>query len=230
MPPRKSKTDTQNEVKTTEVKKVEEVKTETKKNKKASVPKEAKEKKEPVVRVKPTRDVVLKELEDLVTRVQTETVSQREKKTGGCVKFLQTLRKDLSTLHRRFTTVCKVKRERKAGSSTSGFSREVDISKEMAKFMGLSDTKASRPQVTKAVSDYIRSHNLYHKSEKKEDRYISCDKTLEDLFKGADGAPKVGGRFTWMGDIQRFIKHHFVRSAAPPAVAATPAPTASKKK
>ena len=65
-------------------------------------------------------------------------------------------------------------------SNRSGINKEVNVSEDLARFLGVPvDTKVSRIQVSRAVSEYITKHNLQNPANR---RNIVLDETLSKLL------------------------------------------------
>ena len=89
--------------------------------------------------------------------------------------------------------------------SKNAFLKPRLLSDELASFMGLpAKSQASQTQVTKYVSDYVKSHNCYDPSNK---RRIVPDAKLSKLLRVKDGEV-----VTYL-NLQTFLKVHFVKTA-----------------
>lgn len=162
-------------------------------------------------RVVPTRDSVLANFDEIIESIEKEIEQLRDStnKTKG-VKFLRTLGKKLKGLKahstrlmsKRSTTQRKI-----ATSTTSGFLKPVPISKDIAKFAGW-DVKElrSRVQVTKALCDYIKEHNLQNEKDK---RQILPDNKLCKLL---NFDPKTSTQPLTYFHLQRLLKSHFPKT------------------
>ena len=86
----------------------------------------------------------------------------------------------------------------------TNLTKKLEITPEMAKFLGTSENEASRTGIVKKVSDYSKEKQLKLDTDK---RVIVLDETLANLF-GMEVGAKV--RFC---DVQKHIKHHIISSA-----------------
>jgi hypothetical protein len=139
-------------------------------------------------------------------KVEKITVQGRVKSVD--VKFLRSLKKNLTSLKAKSVRVLKQKRStRKASSNTnSGFLKPVEISEKMAKFTGWSSSEPrSRVDVTKHICKYIKDNNLQNPQDRRE---IIPDKTLCKLL---DFDPKKDDKPLTYYRIQSYIKPHFIK-------------------
>lgn len=131
----------------------------------------------------------------------------------GVAKFKE-ITADLKTLQKDTARIAKesVRRPRRVADPTaepSGFRKPVGLSPEMAAFVGVDlDAKVSRNNVTKAVTTYIKAHNLQDTPDK---RVILPDDNLRALL-GIDGQ-----KLTYF-NLQSFLKKHFLKTDTPVAV------------
>jgi type IV secretory pathway VirB10-like protein len=87
----------------------------------------------------------------------------------------------------------------------SGFAKPTRISDELAKFLNKPvGTELARTGVSKEINAYIRSHNLQDKTN---GRLIHPDTKLANLLN-----IKNGEELTYF-NLQRYMKHHFVKEA-----------------
>ncbi len=85
-----------------------------------------------------------------------------------------------------------------------GFATPSSISKELSDFLNMpSDTKISRTEVTKQISDYIKSNNLQNENDKTE--IIPNEKLIKLI--GNDHHDKL----TFFS-IQKLLNKHFIKS------------------
>lgn len=93
-----------------------------------------------------------------------------------------------------------------SGKRSGGFSSAVEVTADLAAFMGLGDSRTTtRLAVSKAVHDYVVNNNLRGADK----RLFNLDQTLTKLF-GVEPGAEVG-YFT----MQRFLNHHFVPAPKP---------------
>jgi chromatin remodeling complex protein RSC6 len=89
----------------------------------------------------------------------------------------------------------------------SGFIKPTLISDELAQFLGKTvGTELARTAVSKEINQYIRANNLQDPAN---GRKINPDSKLSKLLKIAKGE-----ELTYF-NLQRYMKHHFVKPAAP---------------
>lgn len=134
----------------------------------------------------------------------------------GVAKFKE-ITADLKTLQKDTARIAKesVRRPRRVADPTaepSGFRKPVGLSPEMALFVGVEpEAKVSRNNVTKAVTTYIKAHNLQDTPDK---RVILPDDNLRALLGIQDQ------KLTYF-NLQSFLKKHFLKTehlpSAPPA-------------
>jgi hypothetical protein len=99
-----------------------------------------------------------------------------------------------------------------AARKPSGFNIPTLISDELAAFLGKpSATKLARVDVTNAFNTYIKANSLHDPTN---GRYILPDAALTRLLKLTPT-----DRLSYF-NLQAFIKHHFIKEAAAPAVVA----------
>jgi chromatin remodeling complex protein RSC6 len=169
----------------------------------------------------PTKDSVEKEFNDLIESLDAEIQRLRESSTKSKgVKFLRTINKNLKTLRNHALRVSKQKSTTRRVNSNSGFNKQVNVSKELSKFMGTeASSTLSRKEVTKFLCSYIRQNNLQFPTDK---RIIMVDKDpkLKALLKydGKDDKPLTYPR------LQTYLKSHYLPTpSATSSVASTPA-------
>lgn len=99
------------------------------------------------------------------------------------------------------------KKKKKGGNrEPSGFAKPTLISNELSTFLGKPPkTEMARTEVTKALTEYIKTHNL---QDEKDKRTILPDKKLGKLLKSNDE------KLTYF-NLQKFLKPHFSTLANP---------------
>lgn len=127
--------------------------------------------------------------------------------------LLREINSDMLLLNREYQRtsrpINKKKTFKKPGdNSRSGITQEVNVSQDLEKFLGLNPgSKISRTSVTRAVTSYIKEHNLQNPSNR---RQIILDQTLSQLLN-----PPENEQVTYF-NLQKFLKGHYF-----PTVAAT---------
>jgi chromatin remodeling complex protein RSC6 len=103
-------------------------------------------------------------------------------------------------------TADKVERKRaNARSTPNGFAKPTKISDELCVFLGVAKgTEKSRTEVTREINKYVKAKNL---SDPKNKRIIRPDAILKKLLNSTDK-----DEVTYF-NLQKFLKHHFVKTA-----------------
>lgn len=92
----------------------------------------------------------------------------------------------------------------KAKRSPSGFAKPTDLSAELCTFLGVeAGTQLARTDVTKKITEYIKTHSLQNQANKK---IIVPDATLGKLLNNN------GEEVTYF-NLQKFLKVHFTKTA-----------------
>jgi len=173
--------------------------------------------KTPVERKQVSKETFDEDCNSLVKLIEDELVKLKDKdyKTSGKgVKFLKSILKVFKQIHRDGNKLTKLKKPatRKANPN-GGFLKPVRISADMAKFLGWDVNKTfSRTSVTKEICNYIATHQL---NDKENRRNINCDAKLKALLKydattapkDKDGNPEPLTYFR----LQQYLKHHFIK-------------------
>lgn len=96
----------------------------------------------------------------------------------------------------------RVKKEKDPNKPPSGFAKPGPVSKDLRKFLGLSDGELiSRTKVTQAFTTYCKEHNLQKDSDK---RTINADKNITKLLRLEKSSPPL----TFF-NLQRYMKIHY---------------------
>ena len=144
-----------------------------------------------------------------VADVVVESTSSSAKQLGS---VLSTLKSDVKVLAKTIAREQKIaskssKGNRKVSASRkpSGFIKPTLISDELAKFLGKNaGTEMARTDVSKEINMYIRTNNL---QDKENGRKIHPDAKLSCLLN-----IKPGDEPLTYFNLQRFMKHHFVKT------------------
>lgn len=104
------------------------------------------------------------------------------------------------------------KSKRSGNRQPSGFVKPTRISDELAQFLGKTvGTEMARTAVSKEINEYIRNNNLQDSAN---GRIIHPDQRLTALLK-----MNTGDELTYF-NLQRFMKHHFIKAEVPAAATA----------
>lgn len=192
--------------------------------KKTSAPKKAAPSKEapastPAVTIDVT-DAPAAVVEEVVGEDLVELLTAFGNKINQGYAFFATLKTQFKTLqksvlkaHKTAQKVSNRKNRRSGNRKPSGFVRPALISDELAIFLGKPvGTEMARTDVSKEINNYIRTNKL---QDEKNGRQINADAKLTALLK-----LESVDNLTYF-NLQRYMKHHFVKIEAPavPAVA-----------
>uniref|UniRef100_A0A6C0K179 DM2 domain-containing protein n=1 Tax=viral metagenome TaxID=1070528 RepID=A0A6C0K179_9ZZZZ len=161
--------------------------------------------------------VVVAPVAEPATEVADNATSAKLAEFGAKIQqvnnLLSTLKSDFKTLEKSIARDLKAAqkssgRKRKAVNANrqpSGFAKPTRISDELAKFLGKPvGTELARTGVSKEINTYIRTHNLQDKTN---GRLIHPDTKLASLLN-----IKNGEELTYF-NLQRYMKHHFIKEA-----------------
>jgi upstream activation factor subunit UAF30 len=124
---------------------------------------------------------------------EMETVKAEIEKLTKLVKKLQ---RQLNKIAKTVPVV-----ESSEPKKLSGFSKPMEISKELSTFLGVeSDMLLSRTEVTQRITKYVKEHNLQNPENKRE---MTVDKKMKSIIKLEDG-----GKLTFF-NLQRYLKIHY---------------------
>ena len=151
-------------------------------------------------------EVVSEDLVELLT-------SFNNKINQGCAFFtslktqFKVLQKSVLKAHKTAQKVSNRKNRRSGNRKPSGFVRPALISDELAIFLGKPiGTEMARTDVSKEINQYIRTNKL---QDEKNGRQINADAKLTTLLK-LEGTDSL----TYF-NLQRYMKHHFVKLEVP---------------
>jgi chromatin remodeling complex protein RSC6 len=92
------------------------------------------------------------------------------------------------------------------GNKNNGFSKPVEISKDLRVFLGLEvGTKIARTNVTKGITKYIKEHELQDNADK---RIIHVDSKLSKLLNSGEKKLSKDVPLTYF-NLQTYLKHHY---------------------
>lgn len=165
------------------------------------------------VEVAPVADAVVE------SASSSSKLSEIEAKIQQLGSVISTLKSDFKVLSKTIAREQKIaskssKGNRKVSASRkpSGFIKPTLISDELAKFLGkTSGTEMARTDVSREINLYIRTNNL---QDKENGRKIHPDAKLSCLLN-----IKPSDEPLTYFNLQRFMKHHFVKTEAPVATA-----------
>ena len=136
----------------------------------------------------------------------------------GILDELKTLKLSIISMTTRVTKLQKrVARESRKGkkkprtgaSKNNGFSKPVEISPELNKFLGLEKgQKIARTDVTKGITKYIKEHELQDKNDK---RIILADTKLKKLLNSGEKKLSSDVPLTYF-NLQTYLKHHYPKT------------------
>jgi chromatin remodeling complex protein RSC6 len=178
----------------------------------------------PAVVAAPVENVVTTATPDVVATVAVvsvlESVTKLQEfgtKIQQLAGIIAALKQDYKTLdkivNREMKVLQKNSKKRKANSNRqpSGFVKPTLISKDLAKFLGKENgVEMARTEVSKEINQYIRANSLQDKSN---GRIILADAKLKKLLNLNDT-----DELTYF-NLQRYMKHHFIKTEVAPAVA-----------
>ena len=141
----------------------------------------------------------------------SELLSSFSESIQALTSSLNQLKSDFKTLEKQVLKEARsmdkvnAKRNKNKGSrAPSGFVKPASISKELAKFLGVSeDTKMARTDVTKQITAYVKEHKLQDSSN---GRKIIPDAKLKSLLN-----VKSTDEVTYF-NLQKYMKPHFVKA------------------
>tara|TARA_X000000368_G_scaffold398046_1_gene367750 strand:- start:204 stop:902 length:699 start_codon:yes stop_codon:yes gene_type:complete len=190
-----------------------------------------------------TKDTVTSKKENTVEELEQDKykdlmvkIDEMSKQLKGLSNYVKDLRKENLQLVKELAKQEKKKAKKaedRAKKGPSGFARPTDITPELAKFLGIpADEKIARTDVTKKITGYVKEHNLQQVDNKRvillKGKYgKALAKVLSPIVDPVTG-DSVDLTFF---NLQRYLKHHFPKSApaAKKAVTKKAAPTKKAK-
>lgn len=164
------------------------------------------------VPVAASAEEVISVLNQVVQVLKNNIVSAKARKDKETSSSLSECVKTLNSLRKPIDKIAKSKPVRKTvniDTNRNGFMKPVQISAQLADFLGCSaDELRSRVQVTTALCDYIRDHDLQNPENRRE---IRVDAKLGSLL--SYDPTKETVPLTYYG-MQSRIQPHFIRTTA----------------
>ena len=181
------------------------------------------------------KDTQVEELEQDKYKDLMVKIDEMAKQLKGLANYVKDLRKENLQLVKELAKQEKKKAKKaedRAKKGPSGFARPTDITPELAKFLGIpADEKIARTDVTKKITGYVKEHNLQQADNKRvillKGKYgKALAKVLSPVVDPVTG-DAVDLTFF---NLQRYLKHHFPKTATSAAPAAPSKKSASTKK
>src|SRR3990167_3210302 len=160
--------------------------------------------------VKRSRAVIPKEsvdaeFLDLMQKVEAEISRVKYGQSSG-VRFLRTINKHVKSLRTHASRLTKRKIQRRPGANTGGFSKPVNVSRELADFAGWNPSELhSRNDVTRLMCKYIKDHNLQNPQDGRQIQ-VENDPVLSGLL-GYD-VETASAPLTYYS-LQTYLKRHY---------------------
>jgi chromatin remodeling complex protein RSC6 len=124
----------------------------------------------------------------------------------------KTVRKNLKAVEKVADKKNKNKDKTKAKRSPSGFAKPTKVTKELCEFMNRPEgTEIARTEVTKILSEYIKSNKLQEQTENSKNKIVPDDK-LKSLL-GISSEESTNLTFF---NIQKYMNKHFISSKSQP--------------
>lgn len=162
----------------------------------------------------PATEIVADTAAEEVAPVQEDAVETKFQTLQAKLALITAAVKELTivakTLQKDYAKAVKTvtKRGRKVNAtkrSPSGFAKPAMLSDELCDFLKIAHkSERARTEVTRMINDYIKANNLQDPTDK---RNIKPDDSLQKIMNLGEG--DVLSYF----NLQKYIKHHFVRAA-----------------
>ncbi len=159
-------------------------------------------------RVSISKESHLEHFDQVLSLLRAETdATALDKSRVVASKIWRNLERELKRLRADSARLVKGKKRVSTNSTNGGFMKPVRISKAMAKFAGWDPKELrSRVDVTKAVCDYVKTHNLQNPADK---RQILVDTKLSKLL---DYNPDKEEKPLTYFYLQRKLQPHFEKA------------------
>jgi chromatin remodeling complex protein RSC6 len=157
----------------------------------------------------PVNEVVTVVADDLVELLNAFSVKISESTVfhANLKAQFKALQKVVLKEHKTAQKVSNRRNKRSGNRKPSGFVRPCLVSDELATFLGKpAGSEMARTEVSKEINNYIRVNNL---QDEKNGRQINADSKLSTLLK-----LQPGDSLTYF-NLQRYMKHHFLKVDAP---------------
>jgi hypothetical protein len=144
-------------------------------------------------------------------QILADRISSVLEQVTSSIKHLKTLEPQLKAIKTMYSKQKKQKMPKRKVTGNHGFTAEVKISKELAKFLKMPlDTMISRPKVTHLISNYIKENGLSNPENKSIFKTDSNLKKIlgEPRFPIDAKKPELGDGFSYF-NLQLYMKDHF---------------------
>ncbi len=156
-----------------------------------------------------TSEDVVSVIVSAIQKLKEEAQNAKSRKDKDSMTTLNELAKNLNSLKKPIDKLARSKPPRKQiniDKSRNGFLKPLEISNELAKFMGCEPgTKKSRVEVTRSICQYIEENKLQFPENRRE---IKVDATLQKLL---NYDPAVATEPLTYYSIQTCIQPHFIK-------------------
>ena len=151
-------------------------------------------------------ELIIKRLQTQVSDLSAQ-IHSAQSSLKTLVTALKSLEKEHAKERKEFAKKAQKTKKSNRNRKPSGFAKSAPISPELADFLGLAHgSELARTEATSRINAYIKANNLQNPANKKE---ILCDAKLKGLLQPAEGETVE------YFNLQRFLKKHFLKTAAP---------------